>query len=84
VQKKPSRPSSEESQESLPHDQTAKDSVRTTALRPEPHGQSSQASLSDSAPSLEPEASLQITALPGTGGISTGLQQIFLCAYLRC
>jgi hypothetical protein len=64
--------SSEESLESSPHSQTTRDPMCVTVLRSEPRGQSSRASLSDSAPSLEPESSLQIMTSLGTGGVSAG------------
>jgi hypothetical protein len=72
----------EESWVSLPHGQTTGGSTRPTALRPEPQGQSLRASLSDLAPRLEPEASLQILAPLGTGGVSTGFSTaLFVCLF---
>jgi hypothetical protein len=53
--------SSEESQESSPHDRAAQDSMIEITSRLEPHGQSSRASLLSSQLRLEPEAPLQVT-----------------------
>jgi hypothetical protein len=77
------RASLEESQESSPPGQTSKASPDTNALRPKPHGTSSRVSLPDLMPSVEPEASLQIIALPGTGGAHTGYSAVlFVCLHL--
>jgi hypothetical protein len=60
----------EEFQESSPHGRAARDSMTEITLRSEPHGQSSQASLPGTVPSLEPEAPLQVTAPLNVGGAS--------------
>jgi hypothetical protein len=62
--------SSEESQESSPHNQVAQDSITKIASRLEPRGQSSRTLLPGSVPRLEPEASLQITTPLNTEGVS--------------
>jgi hypothetical protein len=54
--------SSDESQESSPHDRAAQDSTTEITSRLEPRDQSSWASLPSSVPMIEPEAPLQVTA----------------------
>jgi hypothetical protein len=62
--------SSKESQESSPHNLTARDSAPEIASRSDPRGQSSRASFPDSVPRLVSEASLQIIVPFGIDGAS--------------